>query len=137
MTSNAKNSNNIDITNLDYKSMRYGYDALINCIILAAIDDLGHDALYDEATLDWLTLTDVSIDALNHAINAMPIKNGKTDARPAMRRIMENLDARENMADVVVQFDQVELDNVTEPTAGELLEIDWDAELENITWEME
>ena len=137
MTSNTKNSNNIDITNLDYKSMRYGYDALINCIILAAIDDLGHDALYDEATLDWLTLTDVSIDALNHAINAMPIKNGKTDARPAMRRIMESLDARENMADVVVQFDQVELDNVTEPTAGELLEIDWDAELENITWEME
>ena len=137
MTSNAKNSNNIDITNLDYKSMRYGYDALINCIILGAIDDLGHDALHNKAALDWLTLTDVSIDALNHAINAMPIKNGKTDARPAMRRIMENLDARENMADVVIQFDQVEFDNVTEPTAGELLKIDWDAELENITWEME
>ena len=137
MTSNAKNSNNTDITNLDYKSMRYGYDALINCIILGAIDDLGHDALHNKAALDWLTLTDVSIDALNHAIDAMPIKNGKTDARPAMRRIMESLDARENMADVVVQFDQVELDDVTEPTAGELLEIDWDAELENITWEME
>ena len=120
------------ITKLDYNGMRHGYDALINRVILESINDLGYDALVDEGTLDWIGLTDLSISALHHAIDAMPLKkNGTPDARPAMRRIMESLDAREStveMADVVVQFEQLPLDAIAEPTIAELAELEPEAE---------
>jgi hypothetical protein len=121
----------------DMNATKAGFDAFINSVILASIDDLGYNALQDEGTLDWLAVTDLSIDALRHAIGAMPIKNSQPDARPAMRRIMESLDAKKELADVVVQFDQVELDNVAEPTAAELLDIDFDDVLENVIWNID
>ena len=130
------------ITKLDYNGMRHGYDALINRVILESINDLGYDALNDEGTLDWVGLTNLSLDALRHAIGAMPLKkNGTPDARPAMRRIMESLDAREStveMADVVVQFEQLPLDAIAEPTIAEVnaIDVDVDAELETLTAEL-
>jgi hypothetical protein len=123
--------------------MRRGYDALINRVILESINDLGYDALVDEGTRDWIALTDLSIDALSHAIDAMPLKkNGTPDARPAMRRIMESLDARDiaiNMADVVVQFDQVPLADMDEPTIAEVeaVAVDVEAELQELSAELE
>jgi len=123
--------------------MRRGYDALINSVILSAVDDLGFDACNDEPTLWWIGLTDLKISALRHAISEMPLKkNGTPDARPAMRRIMESLDARDiaiNMADVVVQFDQVPLADMDEPTIAEVLavEVDTDAELNVMAAELE
>ena len=137
------NSNSTTITNLDYNGMRRGYDALINRVILESINDLGYDALVDEGTLDWVALTDLSIDALKHAIGAMPLKkNGTPDARPAMRRIMESLDARDiaiDMADVVVQFDQIALADMPEPTIAEVnaVEVDVEAELQELSAELE
>ena len=137
------NSNSTTITNLDYNGMRRGYDALINRVILESINDLGYDALVDEGTCDWIALTDLSIDALSHAIDAMPLKkNGTPDARPAMRRIMESLDARDiaiNMADVVVQFDQVPLADMDEPTIAEVeaVAVDVEAELQELSAELE
>ena len=131
------------ITTLDYNGIRRGYDALINCVILDGINDLSYDALQDQGVLDWVALTDLSIDVLSHAIDAMPLKkNGTPDARPAMRRIMESLDARDiaiNMADVVVQFDQVPLADMDEPTIAEVLavEVDTDAELNVMAAELE
>ena len=137
------NSNSTTITNLDYNGMRRGYDALINRVILESINDLGYDALVDEGTRDWIALTDLSIDALSHAIDAMPLKkNGTPDARPAMRRIMESLDARDiaiDMADVVVQFDQVSLADMDEPTIAEVnaVAVDVEAELQELSAELE
>ena len=123
------------ITKLDYNGMRHGYDALINSVILASIDDLGYDALVDQGTLDWIGITNLSIDALKHAIDAMPLKkNGMPDARPAMRRIMESLDAREELVDVVVKFDQLPLDAIAEPTIAELADVD--AETETLITEL-
>ena len=129
-------NNNLEITSLDYNGMRRGYDALINSIILASIDDLGYESLVDEGTLDWVALTDLNTDVLRNAIATMPLKkNGMPDARPAMRRIMESLDAREStdeMVDVVVQFDSPELDTVSEPSDSELAQIE--SSLENLEW---
>ena len=131
------------ITALDYNGMRRGYDALINRVILESINDLGYDSLVDEGTLDWVALTDLNISALRHAIDAMPLKkNGTPDARPAMRRIMESLDARDiaiDMADVVVQFDQVSLADMDEPTIAEVnaVEVDVEAELQELSAELE
>jgi len=120
------------ITKLDYNGMRHGYDALINSVILDGINELGYEALNDEGVLDWVGITNLSIDALRHAIGAMPLKkNGMPDARPAMRRIMESLDARDTtveMADVVVQFEQLPLDAIAEPTIAELAELEPEAE---------
>ena len=129
-------NNNLEITSLDYNGMRRGYDALINSVILASIDDLGYESLVDEGTLDWVALTDLNTDVLRNAIATMPLKkNGMPDARPAMRRIMESLDAREStdeMVDVVVQFDSPELDTVSEPSDSELAQIE--SSLENLEW---
>ena len=142
MTTSTTN-NSTDITKLDYNGMRHGYDALINCVILDGINELGYDALNDEGVLDWVGITNLSIDALRHAIGAMPLnKYGKPDARPAMRRIMESLDAREStveMADVVVQFDQLPLDAIAEPTIAEVraVEVDVDTELAELSAELE
>ena len=139
---NSTTSNSTTITKLDYNGMRHGYDALINCVILSAINELGYDALNDEGTLDWVALTDLGIDVLRNAIGTMPTnKYGKPDARPAMRRIMESLDARDaaiEMADVVVQFDQLPLDAIAEPTIAEVVavEVDVDTELETLTAEL-
>ena len=136
-------SNSTTITKLDYNGMRHGYDALINSVILKAIDDLGYDALNDEPTLWWVGLTNTSLDALKNAIGTMPLnKYGKPDARPAMRRIMESLDARDaniEMADVVVQFDQVALADMPEPTIAEVqaVEVDVDTELKELSAEVE
>ena len=130
------NNTNLEITSLDYNGMRRGYDALINSVILASIDDLGYESLVDEGTLDWVALTDLNTDVLRNAIATMPLKkNGMPDARPAMRRIMESLDAREStdeMVDVVVQFDSPELDTVSEPSDSELAQIE--SSLENLEW---
>ena len=67
-------NNSTTITKLDYNGMRHGYDALINSVILASIDDLGYDALVDEPTLWWLDLTNTNISALRQAISEMPLK---------------------------------------------------------------
>ena len=134
--SNNTNNTNLEITSLDYNGMRRGYDALINSVILASIDDLGYESLVDEGTLDWVALTDLNTDVLRNAIATMPLKkNGMPDARPAMRRIMESLDAREStdeLVDVVVQFDSPELDTVSEPSDSELAQIE--SSLENLEW---
>lgn len=136
-------SDSTTITSLDYNGMRRGYDALINRVILESINDLGYDSLQDEGTRDWIALTDLSIDALSHAIDAMPLKkNGTPDARPAMRRIMESLDARDiaiDMADVVVQFDQIALADMPEPTIAEVeaVAVDVEAELQELSAELE
>ena len=134
--SNNTNNTNLEITSLDYNGMRRGYDALINSVILASIDDLGYESLVDEGTRDWVALTDLNTDVLRNAIATMPLKkNGMPDARPAMRRIMESLDAREStdeMVDVVVQFDSPELDTVSEPSDSELAQIE--SSLENLEW---
>jgi len=140
---NSNTADSTTITKLDYNGMRHGYDALINSVILKAIDDLGYDALNDEPTLWWVGLTNTSLDALRHAIGTMPLnKYGKPDARPAMRRIMESLDARDaniEMADVVVQFDQVALADMPEPTIAEVqaVEVDVDTELKELSAEVE
>lgn len=131
------NTNNIP----NITDTQAGYHALINSIILKSIDDLGYDALNDEGTLDWLGLTDMTTEVLYHAIQAMPLKDdGTPNARPAMRRIMESLDAREEteeMVDMEIQFDSPELDTVSEPTEAELLEIDFDEVLENVIWNLD
>ena len=130
---NNTNNTNLEITNLDYNAMRRGFDALINSVILASIDDLGYDSLNDDGTLDWIALTDLNTDVLRNAIATMPLKkNGMPDARPAMRRIMESLDAREELVDVVVQFDSPELDTVSEPSDSELAQIE--SSLDNLDW---
>ena len=140
---NSNTADSTTITKLDYNGMRHGYDALINSVILKAIDDLGYDALNDEPTLWWVGLTNTSLDALKNAIGTMPLnKYGKPDARPAMRRIMESLDARDaniEMADVVVQFDQVALADMPEPTIAEVeaVEVDVDTELKELSAEVE
>ena len=140
---NSNTADSTTITKLDYNGMRHGYDALINSVILKSINDLGYDALNDEPTLWWVGLTNTSLDSLRHAIGTMPInKYGKPDARPAMRRIMESLDARDaniEMADVVVQFDQVALADMPEPTIAEVeaVEVDVDTELKELSAEVE
>jgi len=130
MTTNTINIDSI----LDYKGIKAGYDALINSVILASIDDLGYDALNDEGTLWWIDLTDLNTNVLHHAISEMPLKkNGKPDARPAMRRIMESLDAKK-LVDVEIHFEQVVLDDMPDPSNAELLELELENDLENMTW---
>ena len=121
---------------------RLGYHSLINAIILASIDDLGHEALSDEGTLDWISEpedTNYNVESIRKWIAHLPLKkNGMPDARPAMRRVMEGLDARDigiDVEEVEIHFDQVGLDNIAEPTEGELGELE--NELANITWESE
>jgi len=133
MTQNTNTHN----SKLDASAGRLGHHSLINAIILSAIDDLGHDALSDEGVLDWIIEpadTDYNVDNIRKWVDHMPLKkNGRVDARPAMRRVMEALDARNMTAteEVEIHFDQIALDNMPEPTEGDL------AELENMTWETE
>ena len=131
-----------NIDTVDAGAGRLGYHSLINAVILASIDDLGYDALSDEGTLDWINAPEdvhYNVETIRNAIEHMPLKkNGMPDARPAMRRVMETLDARNigtDVAEVEVHFDQVDLDNIAEPTDGELGELE--DELANMTWETE
>ena len=127
---------------VDAVTGRLGYHSLINAIILASIDDLGNEALSDEGTLDWINEPEdvhYNVETIRKAIAHMPLKkNGMPDARPAMRRVMEGLDARDigiDVAEVEIHFDQVNLEDISEPTEGELGELE--NELANITWEIE
>lgn len=131
-----------NVDTVDAGAGRLGYHSLINAVILASIDDLGYDALSDEGTLDWINAPEdvhYNVETIRNAIEHMPLKkNGMPDARPAMRRVMETLDARNigtDVAEVEVHFDQVDLDNIAEPTDGELGELE--DELANMTWETE
>ena len=131
-----------NVDTVDAGAGRLGYHSLINAVILASIDDLGYDALSDEGTLDWINAPEdvhYNVETIRNAIEHMPLKkNGMPDARPAMRRVMETLDARNigtDDAEVEVHFDQVDLDNIAEPTDGELGELE--DELANMTWETE
>ena len=127
---------------VDAGAGRLGYHSLINAIILSSIDDLGYAALVDEGTLDWINEpedTNYNVESIQKWIAHMPLKkNGTPDARPAMRRVMEGLDARDigiDVAEVEVHFDQVNLEDISDPTEGELGELE--NELANITWEIE
>ena len=127
---------------VDASAGRLGYHSLVNAIILSSIDDLGYDALADEGTLDWINEpedTNYNVESIQKWIAHMPLKkNGTPDARPAMRRVMEGLDARDigiDVAEVEVHFDQVNLEDISEPTEGELGELE--NELANMTWETE
>ena len=150
-----------DSTNtVDAVTGRLGYHSLINAIILSSIDDLGYDALSDEGTLDWINEpedTNYNIDIIRQGMEHMPQrdgmgpyksecckgkigcrKGGMPNPKLAIRRVMEGLDARNigiELAEVEVHFDQVDLDNIAEPTAGELGELE--NELANITLEAE
>jgi len=132
--------NSTEKIELDGIAGRLGHHSLINAIILAAIDDLGYDALVDEGVLNWITEpadTEYNIDEIKKWIDHMPFKkNGTRDARPAMRRVMEGLDARDIgiTTEVDVHFDQIALDVISEPTDGELAELE--TELDNIKWEL-
>ena len=130
---NTKNDNHneIDSTTPD---QQFGYTSLIARVILESINDLGIDAIEDEGTRYWIDeATDVNIEALRIAIGNMPTKNGKTDAKPAIRHIMEQLDAREqverDLVDIEIQFEQVPLSEIEEPTIAELAKIEPVAEL--------
>ena len=127
---------------VDAGAGRLGYHSLITAIILSSIDDVGYDALVDEGTLDWINEpedTNYNVESIQKWIAHMPLKkNGTPDARPAMRRVMEGLDARDigiDVAEVEVHFDQVNLEDISDPTEGELGELE--NELANITWEIE
>jgi len=102
---------------------------MMNSIILAAVDDLGHDAISDEGALIWINAGNVDVDTLEHGIDAMPLnKHGMPDARPAMRHIMESLEAgrfADDMVDVEINIGHTPIANLdTEPDSAELDEID-------------
>ena len=117
----------------DNLGLKFNYDAMMNSIILAAVEDLGHDAINDEGAVTWMDAGNVDADTLEHGIDAMPLnKHGMPDARPAMRRIMESLEAgrfADDMVEVEVHFDHIPVvDLDIEPDSDELAEI----ELEDI-----
>lgn len=113
--------------------LKFNYDAMMNSIILAAVEDLGHDAINDEGAITWMDAGNVDADILEHGIDAMPLnKHGMPDARPAMRRIMESLEAgrfADDMVEVEVHFANIPIADLDiEPDSDELAEI----ELEDI-----
>ena len=113
----------------DNLGLKFNYDAMMNSIILAAVEDLGHDALSDEGAVTWMDAGNVDADTLEHGINAMPLnKHGKPDARPAMRHIMESLEAgrfADDMVDVEIHFDHIPVADLDiEPDSDELAEIE-------------
>ena len=117
----------------DNLGLKFNYDAMMNSIILAAVSVLGHDAISDEGTVTWMDAGNIDADTLEHGIDAMPLnKHGKPDARPAMRHIMESLEAgrfADDMVDVEVNFGHTPIANLDiEPDSDELAEI----ELEDI-----
>ena len=113
----------------DNLGLKFNYDAMMNSIILAAVEDLGHDALSDEGAVTWMDAGNVDADTLEHGIDAMPLnKHGMPDARPAMRRIMESLEAgrfADDMVEVEVHFANIPIADLDiEPDSDELAEID-------------
>jgi hypothetical protein len=113
----------------DNLGLKFNYDAMMNSIILAAVEDLGHDAINDEGAATWMDAGHVDADTLEHGIDAMPLnKHGKPDARPAMRRIMESLEAgrfADDMVDVEIHFDHIPVADLDiEPDSDELAEIE-------------
>ena len=111
------------------QGLKFNYDAMMNSIILAAVEDLGHDAVNDEGAVTWMDAGNVDADTLEHGIDAMPLnKHGKPDARPAMRRIMESLEAgrfANEMVEVEVHFGHIPVADLDiEPDSDELAEID-------------
>jgi len=71
--------------------MSHNLNNLINMVILTAIEDLGQDILDDEGTLAWIDAGNIEVDTIHTIIDNMPVKNGKLNAKPAMRHIMERL----------------------------------------------
>ena len=113
--------------------LKFNYDAMMNSTILAAVEDLGHDAINDEGAITWIDAGNVDADILEHGIDAMPLnKHGMPDARPAMRRIMESLEAgrfADDMVEVEIHFANIPIADLDiEPDSDELAEI----ELEDI-----
>jgi len=111
------------------QGLKFNYDAMMNSIILAAVDDLGHDVISDEGTLIWMDAGNVDANTLEHGIDVMPLnKHGKPDARPAMRHIMESLEAgrfADDMVDVEIHFDHIPVADLDiEPDSDELAEIE-------------
>ena len=113
----------------DNLGLKFNYDAMMNSIILAAVEDLGYDAVNDEGAVTWMDAGNVDADTLEHGIDAMPLnKHGKPDARPAMRRIIESLEAgrfADDMVDVEIHFDHIPIADLDiEPDSDELAEIE-------------
>lgn len=134
------NNINMDNSELDATAGRLGYHSLINAVILTSIEDLGYDALEDIGTLDWINEPEdvhYNVETIRNAMERLPLnKNGTINAKPALRRIMEALDARTiatELVEVDVHFDQIDLDNIVEPSVGELAELE--NELANETWQ--
>ena len=71
--------------------LSHNLDNLINMVILTAIEDLGQDAVDDEGTLAWIDAGNIDVDIIHTVIDNLPVKNGKPNAKPAMRHIMERL----------------------------------------------
>ena len=88
--------------NSDSHGLKFNYDMLANAVILHAINDLGYDALNDEGVMHWVDAFGIDPNIIRHGIENMPLnKNGMPDAKPAIRRIMETLDAREPVTELV------------------------------------
>jgi len=109
--------------------LKFNYDAMMNSIILAAVEDLGHDVVNDEGASTWMDAGNVDADTLEHGIDAMPLnKHGMPDARPAMRRIMESLEAgrfADDMVEVEIHFANIPIADLDiEPDSDELAEIE-------------
>ena len=109
--------------------LQFNFDALVNTIILAAVEDLGHDVVNDEGASTWMDAGNVDADTLEHGIDAMPLnKHGMPDARPAMRRIMESLEAgrfADDMVEVEIHFANIPIADLDiEPDSDELAEIE-------------
>ena len=86
----------------DIHGLKFNYDMLANAVILHAISDLGYDALNDEGVMHWVDAFGIDPNIIRHGIDNMPLnKNGMPDAKPAIRRIMETLDAREPVTELV------------------------------------
>ena len=115
--------------NSDNLGLKFNYDMLANAVILHAIGDLGYDALNDEGVMHWVDAFGIDPNIIRHGIENMPLnKNGMPDAKPAIRRIMETLDAREPVTELVeveVAFGHTPVANLDiEPDNAELNEIE-------------
>ena len=118
----------------DNAGLKFNYDMLANAAILHAINDLGFDALNDEGLLNWVDAFGIDTNIIRQGIGTLSLnKYGMPDAKPAIRRVMETLDARAivetEMVDFEIQFGQTPIANLeSEPDVSELENI----ELENI-----
>jgi len=46
------------------QGLKFNYDAMMNSIILAAVEDLGYDAVNDEGAVTWMDAGNVDADTL-------------------------------------------------------------------------